>query len=143
MFSGDSLWWSVIFVKRQANYQWSFSFCPPLQISSFLTSSVMFWVAVFESTFGRLLLEQYFSFRGLVVKLRCMFLPYWTIIHDYYNNSLYIQYIIIHDCTLLLYLLYHCYVVIFCRWSLYFVLWEKQSINQLNKQTNRNFFFGK
>ena len=35
---------------------------------SFLASSMIFLAPLFESTFERLLLEQYFSFRDLVIK---------------------------------------------------------------------------
>ena len=38
----------------------------------------VFWTTLFESTFGRILLEQYFSFSDLVFY---KFLPNWTIIH--------------------------------------------------------------
>ena len=67
LFSREGLWWSVIFANRHANSQWFFSFCTPLQFFSF-ASSVIFWVAMFESTFGRLLLEQHFSFRDFLTR---------------------------------------------------------------------------
>ena len=68
VFSWESLWWSVIFVNHHASNQWSFSFFTPLQVFSFLASSVIFGVAVFESTFERLLLEQHFTFRDVVIR---------------------------------------------------------------------------
>ena len=71
---------------------------------SFLASSVIFWVAAFESTFVRLLLEQYFSFRHLVIRISdkvfCKFFSYSMIIHSskpFSRNPLY-------DCAWLLYL---------------------------------------
>ena len=68
VFSGESLWWCVIFVNRHADGQWSLSFSSALQVFSFLATFVIFWAAVFESTFGRLLLEQHFSYRDLVIR---------------------------------------------------------------------------
>ena len=61
-------WWGVIFINGQASGQCSFSFCLLLQVAFFLASSVIFWAAVFESTFARLLLEQHFGFRDLVIR---------------------------------------------------------------------------
>ena len=67
VFCRESLWWYVIFVNHHANGQWSFRFCTPLQAFSFLAPSVFFWAVVFESTFGRLLVEN-FSFRTLMIR---------------------------------------------------------------------------
>ena len=64
--------------------------------SSFLASSVIFWAAVFQITFGRLLLERYFSFRYLVIrpKVFCKFL------------RLFIVYISISLCCNFLYMIF-------------------------------------
>ena len=43
-------------------------FCTPLQVFSFLAPSVIFWMTVFESIFGRLQLEQNCNFRDLVIR---------------------------------------------------------------------------
>ena len=60
VLSRESLWWSVIFVIHLENRHQSCRFCPPPRI---------FWTAVFETTYVNQnnILEQYFSFKDLVV----------------------------------------------------------------------------
>ena len=66
VLSGEGLCWSIVLLiarKRPVVFQFLHStadFC--------LTCSGFFWVAVPESNFEGLLLEQYFSFRDLVIK---------------------------------------------------------------------------
>ena len=101
VISGESLWWSVIFVNRRANGQWSFSFCTSLQVLFFFCVFCISWVALFESTFRRLLLEECFSSWDLVKrpsgdKVFWKFLPYWTIISKSLSGDL------LHDCIQLL-----------------------------------------
>ena len=56
----------IHFTKCQANGQWPSRFCSLPRIF-FSCIALVFWTALFESTYGRLLLEQCFSFRGLVI----------------------------------------------------------------------------
>ena len=109
VFSRESFWWSV---NRQVNGLWSSSFCPTQQIFSFFESSVIFWAIMFEITFGRLLLEQYFSFSDLVIRPKGI-LQVSSLLS---NNSLlktFFQRSIIWLHTIII-SLYCCYVVIFC-----------------------------
>ena len=98
---------------------------------SFLASSVIFWVTVFESTFGRLLLEQHFSFRGLVIR------PYGllqvlsllsdnTLLKNFLQRSITWLYTIIVT-------LYHFYVVTFCIWFLYLNYGKNNQTNMMGK----------
>ena len=89
----------------------------------FSCMALVFWTTLFESTYGRLLLEQYFSFRDLVIR------P-WSLLQapsQLNNNSLlktFFQRSIIW-LSMIVIPLYGCYDVTFCIWSLYFVYGEK------------------
>ena len=122
----------IHFTNRQANGQWSFRFCPPPRIF-FSSIAQVFWTALFESTYGRLLLEQYFSFRGLVIKLKffCKLLLNWIIIHSsklFFRDSL-------HDCI-------DYYIFIWLVWCNFLYMVSVLCLrgkNQPNKQTNKTF----
>ena len=66
MLSAESLSWSVNFVNPQANGQQSLRFCA-LPRNCFCIFQ-LFWTVVFNSTYGRLLLQQYFSFWDLLIR---------------------------------------------------------------------------
>ena len=106
------------------------AFCTPLQVVSFLDSSVISWAAVFESTFGRLHLEQNCSFRKLVIGLYGLLqVPFLlndnSLLKTLLQRSIIWLYAIVIS-------LYHSYVVTFCIWSLFFVYWKNKETN--NKQ---------
>ena len=105
--------------------------CTPRQDFSSLVS-VIFWVAVFESIFGRLHLEQHCRFWDLVIRLQGL-LQVPSLLND---NSLLKNFL--ERSIIWLYAnimpLYHSYVVTFCIWSLYFVYGT-------NKETNKQICF--
>ena len=88
------------FANRQANGQWSFRFRSTADFFSCV--GLGFWTALFESTYGRLLLEQYFSFRDLVIRpLGLLQAPSQlndnSLLKTFFQRSIY-------DCIQLLYL---------------------------------------
>ena len=117
------------FQKSQANVQWSFRFCPPPR-NVFSCIALVFWTTLFESTYGRLLLEQYFSFRDLVTRPQSL-LQVPSQLNDNSLLKIFFQRSIIWLHAIII-PLYDCYGVTFCIWSLYFVYGEKT--NQTNKQ---------
>ena len=137
LFSGESLQWSVIFVNRHANGQWFFSFCNSVQVFSFLASSVIFWAAVFQSTFERLLLEQHFSFRELMIRPSGL-LQVPSPLNDNSLLKTFLQWSTIWLYTIII-SLYFCAVNFFI-WSLHFVYGKN---NQPTNQTNINRKQGK
>ena len=126
-----SSWFSqmhfIYFANRQANGQWSFRLCPPPRIF-FSCVLFVFWTALSESTCRRLLLEQYFSFRVF-----CKFVTNWMIIH---SSIFFFQKSIIWFHTIII-LLYDCYDVTFCIWSLYSNYGKNEITKQINKTVTR------
>lgn len=123
MVSGEILWWSVIFVNHQVNGQWVFRFCPPPQIFH-CDCDCDFLGAVFENTIERLLLEQCFSYRDLVIR------P-WGLLQapSLLNNNSFVKTFLPRS-TIWLYAI----IVTFCIWYLSFVYREN---NETNKQRNK------
>ena len=120
MFSGESAWWSVIFVNHQANGQWSLSFCPPQQIlffscafSDFLGSFI--WKHLWESAYGKIWLgdKNLKSFAIFFIS------EHNSLIKTFSQRSIIWLYTIIIS-------LYHFYFATFCIWSLYFVYEKKK-----------------
>ena len=101
-------------------------FCPPLQVFSFLASSVIFWATMFESIFGRLHVERHCSFRDLVIRPSGL-LQVPSLLNDNSLLKTFLQRSIIWLYAIVM-PLYHSYVVTFCIWYLYFVYGK-------NKQT--------
>ena len=137
VFCRESLQWRVIFVNRHANGQWFFSFCTSVQVFSFLASSVIFWTAVFESIFERLLLEQHFSFRELMIRPSGL-LQVPSPLNDNSLLKTFLQWSTILLYTIIISLYF--YTVNFFIWPLYFVYGKN---NQPTNQTNINRKQGK
>ena len=94
-------------------------------VDFFSCVTLVFWTALFESTYVTLLLDQCFSFRGLMIRLKVFgkLLPNLLIIHS--------------SLTPIIIVLYYCYDVTFCIWSLHFVYVGKKLTKQTNKTVTR------
>ena len=128
MSSGESLWWSVIFINCYANDQWSFSFCNPLQVFSFFLFLLLLWFfgqLCFKAPLWRLLLEQYCSFKDLEIK-PCGLLQVPSLLNDNSLLKTFLQRSMIWLCAIVI-SIYNCnfiwlqVAVTFCIWFLYFI----------------------
>ena len=115
--------------------------CTPLQVFSFLASSVIFCATMFESIFGRLHVEQHCRFRDLVIRpWRLLQAP--SLLNDNSLLKTFLQRSIIWLYAIVM-SLYHSYVVTFYIWSLYFV-YGKNKEKKIHLQPNSfqaNAFF--
>ena len=119
----------IHFTNRLANGQWSLRFCRPPQIF-FSCVLLVFWTILSKSTYGRLVLKQYFSFRGLVKFLTNLMIIYSS--KRFFRDPLY-------DCIWLLYLYVIAMMQLFVYGprTLFTGKITNQPTNQPNKQTNK------
>ena len=125
--------YSIHFTNPLANSKWSFIFCPLPRVLCSCVSLVS-WTALFKSIYRRMLLEQYFSFRDLVIRSKgllqvCFQVNDNSLFKTFFQTSIYM---IAYDYCTFTWMQWCSFLYMF------FVtfLREKQT-NQTNKKTNK------